>query len=1011
MSNTQVRADRWRRWTAGIGAAGAGATAIVWAGLLVGGAGAAQADALCDQLRAQYGPGWPCVSVPPPQTVAPPEVGTLPGGPAESGSGPQAGAGGLNPGPGNGTPIVPVPGQDPVLPPPPVGQPGEIGRTTAPAQVPAVTTVPPADAGPSPESPTQGVTPGDGGQTSLNSVTPQTGPVVEQFSPADSGDTDSSDIPLAAWVVGGAAALTAAHPRAGQVLRRVGGFRHVAPATVMSSGSLASGLLPAGGSERGQLGSMRLVLTNDATSPDTYVFDMNVPPGGRTVVNPDGSATVYDADGNPISYVKRPWAVDSLGRPQKTWYTVDENGNLVQHVEAAPNALYPILADPDETAALGGQALTQAEGLPEGSSWETPIYDGNGVQTGTIVNTIPEGNGDQTVDQTFLDPSGNMTSQARVTSNGEGGYQRWGDNVDGSSGYQGQDAPGDDVYGGSWDSGYDPGADAPNSVYGQTWNGSQSSTVRENGDGTQTVVNSEQQDGGNWVHQTQLSDGTTVSSSSGPGGENTTTTAVLDENGDGWVTLENGNRAEVFHDGNGNPAMKSTDPATGHTTYQFIKDGQTQSNTFDDDGNLVGRSNYNEDGSLAYQWSKTDQGEQWINVNPDGSRVVEFQGADGSWQKVEYNPDDSGTIFNGDFSKDIFDTDGNITEHVDAPDDRSTFEKVADNVVGVPVGIAKGAWKAGKDVGTLTGKNFWDGDEKAQNTQDAWKGVGKTAEAGALYLGGAGDLANSGNVPGLPQQGEAGEILRGVRDGFIARDAFANGNYGEGIGEVSFNVLSSVIGTKGLGTAGTGGRAALRGAAAGESALPTVKGPLGLDTEVGNVSRAAPRSTQSAPGIRPPASTGQNILTPTKAPTGGPSVGVPQSLPTAQIAPNVTWHDITTAPTPPQRVPQDIAASPKAPDPLPTSRPVGNSGTQNSFVQQRIQELFNAGATDIRVNQQQITAIDERFGINRPDLQYTFGTQRFYEEFDVPSSSRGPDHLARLLANDPSAIVGLLIVP
>jgi hypothetical protein len=39
----------------------AGATATLWMALLFEGAGAAHADALCDQLRAQYGPGWPCV--------------------------------------------------------------------------------------------------------------------------------------------------------------------------------------------------------------------------------------------------------------------------------------------------------------------------------------------------------------------------------------------------------------------------------------------------------------------------------------------------------------------------------------------------------------------------------------------------------------------------------------------------------------------------------------------------------------------------------------------------------------------------------------------------------------------------------------------------------------------------------------------------------------------------------------------------------------------------------------
>lgn len=358
MSSTHVRGRHWTRWVAGATAIGAaaGATAIVWAGLLIGGAGAAQADALCDQLRAQYGPGWPCVSVPPPQSVTPPSIADTPGAPQIGGSGPQAGAGGLNPGPGNGTPIVPVPGGGGgngggggAQPPAEAEGPGQPDSATAPVQV---TTVPPASnvtpVEQTPPMPPNNAPP----STTPDAVNQQHPERVERFSPADSSDGDGSDIPLAAWVVGGAAALTAAHPRAGQALRRVGGgVRHVAPASVLQRGgsaSLVDGILPGGGSERGQLGTMRLVLINDALSPDTYVFDMDVPPGGRTVVNPDGSATVYDAEGIPVRRVKPPWAFDSLGQPQKTWYTVDENGNLVQHVDAAPNALYPILADPDD---------------------------------------------------------------------------------------------------------------------------------------------------------------------------------------------------------------------------------------------------------------------------------------------------------------------------------------------------------------------------------------------------------------------------------------------------------------------------------------------------------------------------------------------------------------------------------------------------------------------------------------------------------------------------------------
>ncbi|MCF8605828.1 hypothetical protein L5I01_20955 [Gordonia sp. HY442] len=101
---------------------------------------------------------------------------------------------------------------------------------------------------------------------------------------------------------------------------------------------------------------------HDETSPTIYRFAMNVPDGGHTTINPDGSATVYDRDGNAIRQVARPWAFDAAGRPQKTWYTVDENGDLVQHIEPADNALYPILADPADMCTPEDM---NADGVPD----------------------------------------------------------------------------------------------------------------------------------------------------------------------------------------------------------------------------------------------------------------------------------------------------------------------------------------------------------------------------------------------------------------------------------------------------------------------------------------------------------------------------------------------------------------------------------------------------------------------------------------------------------------------
>jgi RHS repeat-associated protein len=107
------------------------------------------------------------------------------------------------------------------------------------------------------------------------------------------------------------------------------------------------------------------------------------------------------------------------------------------------------------------------------------------------------------------------------------------------------------------------------------------------------------------------------------------------------------------------------------------------------------------------------------------------------------------------------------------------------------------------------------------------------------------------------------------------------------------------------------------------------------------------------------------------------------------------------------RLPQDVAVNPTAPAPLPLNRPIGTSPTQNQALQTRIADLQKQGATDFRVNQQQVDINGVRVGTNRPDLQYTLNGQRHYEEFDRSTSNRGPMHQDRIEANDPTGQVKL----
>jgi len=114
-----------------------------------------------------------------------------------------------------------------------------------------------------------------------------------------------------------------------------------------------------------------------------------------------------------------------------------------------------------------------------------------------------------------------------------------------------------------------------------------------------------------------------------------------------------------------------------------------------------------------------------------------------------------------------------------------------------------------------------------------------------------------------------------------------------------------------------------------------------------------------------------------------------------------------------KRLPQDVklGAGKKAPPAKPTrGRTVGKNDNQNADVQKRVAELKEKGATDIRIDQQQVNIKGEHVGINRPDLQYTLDGKRYNVEWDTKSSGRGAGHETRIKANDPSAEVELIIM-
>jgi len=159
--------------------------------------------------------------------------------------------------------------------------------------------------------------------------------------------------------------------------------------------------------------------------------------------------------------------------------------------------------------------------------------------------------------------------------------------------------------------------------------------------------------------------------------------------------------------------------------------------------------------------------------------------------------------------------------------------------------------------------------------------------------------------------------------------------------------------------------------------------------------RAAPPAPEPAPSPAAPA--------PVPGSSPAPSQGLVQAL-----AGNNPTPRASSGP----RMPRDAAVKPTVPGVKPLQRPVGSSSTQNAQLQADIQYLRHMGATNIRVNQQQLTYNNgQRVGVNRPDLQFDYRGRHYHVEYDTPMSGRGPGHQSRIASNDPDAAVILLIVP
>lgn len=95
-------------------------------------------------------------------------------------------------------------------------------------------------------------------------------------------------------------------------------------------------------------GEQHLTVISEASAPETYRYDIQLPAGGSVSVSADGShAILFGSAHEVIETVDAAWAKDVNGMNVPTYFTTDGSSltQVVEHKDSA--AVYPIVADPN----------------------------------------------------------------------------------------------------------------------------------------------------------------------------------------------------------------------------------------------------------------------------------------------------------------------------------------------------------------------------------------------------------------------------------------------------------------------------------------------------------------------------------------------------------------------------------------------------------------------------------------------------------------------------------------
>ena len=473
----------------------------------------------------------PCLTAPPTTTTAPPtSTAGLPGAQAPGG-GPNVGANAPTNFPTyNGTPIVAVPAIEVPADISP-SSPGNETPTPAPTPVavsdtesdtiPRTATPPIPDRGPGPIP------------TDTDSNTAAAQPVPDAGSSA-SGEGADRDRYLELVLVGAAAFTAGGIGVRGR--RSPVGAR--TPESVLSQavGTVASPLMAyaPGGQSKITVpdpggGRRTLFLIHDRSSSHESVIPVTVPPGGHMSVDPDGSVTVVDADGNSVSRVAAPWAYAADGTPIPTHYEI-RDGHLVQVVDTVgiENILYPILADPPEDK-IG---MVDTTGRSDGETW-TEALPGGQTATHTLINA-------EAVDTRITREDGTWTD-TRTNDDGRGNINTWSDDSWGAASYNNTDVSSDESSTETWTTGSPTNGASPDALSEANAANTEGSTVVANQDGTTSTAN--------WAAN---DDGSYDSAITNPDQSNSYVhSGALDEDGNNYTTTLNneGTQSVLIPDG------------------------------------------------------------------------------------------------------------------------------------------------------------------------------------------------------------------------------------------------------------------------------------------------------------------------------------------------------------------------------------------------------------------------------------------------------------------------------